>query len=293
MYMVLNKDIKDLKKNENGDYEIITYNKRFFNETILELSNGGSTYKNYELGDKLYFYNIKDSLEVKYLESSEGLYIFKVYEELDYYDVIKYSSKSLLRLFKFAENLEKILISKNNELAIKELFDNFSLNNLTSVYRYLIKVKKDIKNSNYTNFLSKYETYLLEKLYKEYEGMVMFEMPNILCSESINKQGFLNLFNSIISKETVISQEFEEIGESIFYIKDAKIKEELLLVYIKSFYSLISINKLEITKEGVIRIADYIENKFNEIKNMSYDEKNNDNISCIELLIANIKNFLK
>lgn len=292
MYIVLNKDIKDLKKNDNGYYEITTYNKRFFNETIVELSNGGSAYKNYELGDKLYFYDIKDSLDVKYLETNEGLYTFKVYEELNYFDIVKNSKKSLLRLFKFAENLEIILASKNKELAIKELFDNFSLNDLTKVYQYLIKVKKDTKNSNYTIFLSKYENYLLEKLYKEYEGMIIFEMTNILCPESINKQCFLNLFSSILSKETVISQEFIETGENIFYIKDNKIKEELLLVYIKSFNSLISINKLEVTKESIVYIVDYIESNFNEIKDINYNEKNKDSLSCIKLLITNIKNFL-
>lgn len=298
MYMVLNRSIKDLKVNNDGFYEIETYNKRFFNNTLLELSNGASAYKNYSLGDTLFFYNIKDSLTVEYLDSGEGLFKFKVYEEISYSEVVQYYNNSFLRLFKFAENIDKIVNSKNSESSIKELFDKYELNNLTSVYHFLIKEFKrrkemrDINISNYIEFLSKYEEYLLKELHSSYSGLVIFEMPNLLDSNSVNKEAFLNLFISLISKESFLSQNYCETGESIFYIRDEKMKEEVLLPYLKNFYVLLSLNRTEINRENAIYNINYIENNFNGFKDSIYENKNEDNISYIEQLITNIKNFL-
>lgn len=298
MYMVLDKNVKDLKVDRNGFYEILTYNKRFFDDTLLELSNGGSACKNYALGATLFFYNIKDSLTVEYLDNGQGLFKFKVYEEISYPEVIQYCDKSFLRLFKFAENIDKVLSSKNSELSIKELFENYTLNDLTAVYHFLTSEfnrRKEIKSiniSNYIEFLSKYEYYLLKLLYNSYSGLAIFEMPNILNSNNINKEAFLNLYISLICKENVVCQNYAETGESIFYIKDKKIKEEILLAYLKNFYALLSLNRIEIHKENVDYVIDSIEAKFNIFKEDAYQDKSEDNISCIEQLITNIKNFL-
>ena len=237
MYIVLDENII-----EGNECSIATYRKRFFDETLEELSNGGSALKNYRLGDKLYFYDIKDSLKIEKLENGSQLFSFKVVSEISYKNVVKGNPNSYLRLFKFAENLNYIAKSKDKAFFVKELMNRFDFIDLIGLYSYILSKKIELNSNDFNELISLYETAMIKKSYKEIFSSLMY-FHNLLSTGCINKREIIDRYKSIIINEKEISHEFLSLPNHIFEIKDVSIIEELLVTYLKNCISIIIIEQ--------------------------------------------------
>lgn len=237
MFIVLDENII-----EGNECSIATYRKRFFDETLEELSNGGSALKNYRLGDKLYFYDIKDSLKIEKLENGSQLFSFKVVSEISYKNVIKDNPNSYLRLFKFAENLNYIAKSKDKDFFVKELMNRFDFIELIELYLYILSKKIELNSNDFNELISLYETAMIKKSYKEIFSSLMY-FHNLLSTGCINKREIIDRYKSIIISEKDISQEFLSLPNYILEIKDVSIIEELLVTYLKNCISIVIIEQ--------------------------------------------------
>lgn len=278
MYIVLDENII-----EGNECSIATYRKRFFDETLEELSNGGRALKNYRLGDKLYFYDIKDSLKIEKLDNGSQLFSFKVVSEIPYKNVIKDNPSSYLRLFKFAENLNYIAKSKDKAIFVKELMNRFNFMDLIGLYLYILSKKKELNIYDFDELISIYETAMIKKSYKETFSSLMY-FHNLLSTGCINKREIIDRYKSIIINEKEISQEFLSLPNHILEIKDTPIVEELLITYLKSCISIVLIEQNRDMRKFMSETIKMLEKELENI-----DTNNMKEYSLIKDLIQRVK----
>lgn len=275
MYIILNKKVENLDLVNGVDYSISTYMKRFFTEDIEELAMGGRAYSNYEFGDALYFYEIKDSLRIKDLSDGRQQFEFKIFSELDYKDLVRGRKKSLLRLFRFIERIDDILEYELKEKALNEFIDVFNFMELADVYKYLINKREEYSNNKeFDNFMSLYEELMIKKSYKDASALDSFY--KLISNNSINKDMLVNRFKSIITNQKDISQELCMLSESLLWIDDKSMSEELLLAYIEKMISM-----YDLDKEFVGRLLKMLEKDIHKINDRRDEERFN---SVLELI---------
>ena len=282
MYLVLNE-----KLNVDEEYSFATYQKRFFNNTIEELSNGASAYKNYVLGDVLYFYNVKDTLDIKNLDNGEQLFKFKVFEEIPYRDVVGENKSSYLRIFKFAENIESIATSNKRDEFLDELLESFDFLNLLDLYSFMINKNKEMIKDNLDSLISRYELGMINKSY-EYKYPAILDFSKLIKKQSINKAKLVDRFKSIIINERCVSQEYMMFLDDILYIEDLQMLLELLEVWLKNSVSIILLEQDREMRKNIYDAVKDIEESLDE-KVGQNNNVNKDDVMYIKTLIKEIK----